>query len=365
MPDQYAGNPNNFPADFSIPDDADPPTAAAVNVALEALGDRTAWLRAFLPQLEIVVVDVPRLTSLGTAVVVPDNVNFAFAWGFGGGGGGGGGAGNPNALQAATGGGGGGGAIASWQLIPPFVLGAFPDGATLEVVPGEGGAGGAGGTGENAGSGGGNGGDSIIAYGGIEYARWRGAGGGHGGQIVDTPGSDIADQAAFIWALGGPPIWTPERIAARKVLSNANFYPDPYRASVLSTPQHGGLGTVGYDSLHATGPTSGRGMPSPQGYAGGVGGGREATMSGSYFSGGGGGGGGGGAISGGGAGGNSSTANNGGPVASPTAGSPGGLGAGGGGGGGTGGSTGSVTGGAGAAGGNGLVILVWLKRGIL
>lgn len=46
MAEQYAGNPNNYPEDYTIPDDADPPTAAAVNVALEALGDRTAYLKS-------------------------------------------------------------------------------------------------------------------------------------------------------------------------------------------------------------------------------------------------------------------------------------------------------------------------------
>lgn len=55
MGSQYAGDPDFFPTDYTIPDDADPPTASAFNVAIEALGDRTAWLKtngnALLPPL--------------------------------------------------------------------------------------------------------------------------------------------------------------------------------------------------------------------------------------------------------------------------------------------------------------------------
>jgi len=46
MSSTYAGNPALFPIDFPIPDDTDPPKAAAINPALEALGDRTANLNA-------------------------------------------------------------------------------------------------------------------------------------------------------------------------------------------------------------------------------------------------------------------------------------------------------------------------------
>lgn len=41
----YAGDDTNFPNQYTIPDDADPPHAGVLNVAFEALGDRTAWLR--------------------------------------------------------------------------------------------------------------------------------------------------------------------------------------------------------------------------------------------------------------------------------------------------------------------------------
>lgn len=44
MGSQYAGDDKAWPDDFTIPDDSDPPTGAAVGVGLEATGDRTAHL---------------------------------------------------------------------------------------------------------------------------------------------------------------------------------------------------------------------------------------------------------------------------------------------------------------------------------
>lgn len=43
MSSQYAGD-DLFPTDYAIPDDSDPRDAASVNVAFEALGDRTKYL---------------------------------------------------------------------------------------------------------------------------------------------------------------------------------------------------------------------------------------------------------------------------------------------------------------------------------
>lgn len=43
MSEQYEGDPI-WPADYPLPDDSASPTAAAVNPAIEALGNRTAWL---------------------------------------------------------------------------------------------------------------------------------------------------------------------------------------------------------------------------------------------------------------------------------------------------------------------------------
>lgn len=46
MSSPYAGNPALFPATYLIPSDGDPRNAVSVNVAFEALGDRTAYLQA-------------------------------------------------------------------------------------------------------------------------------------------------------------------------------------------------------------------------------------------------------------------------------------------------------------------------------
>lgn len=45
---QYAGNAASFPVDFTIVADNTDRTAVSVNVATEALGDRTAWLKAHI-----------------------------------------------------------------------------------------------------------------------------------------------------------------------------------------------------------------------------------------------------------------------------------------------------------------------------
>ena len=46
MPSSYAGDPDLFPTAANIPSDGDEPDAAAWTVSLEALLDRTVWLRA-------------------------------------------------------------------------------------------------------------------------------------------------------------------------------------------------------------------------------------------------------------------------------------------------------------------------------
>lgn len=50
-----------FEASFTLPDDASPPTAAQVNPALEALGDRTKWL--YLRRTSVVLVDTMIVTT--------------------------------------------------------------------------------------------------------------------------------------------------------------------------------------------------------------------------------------------------------------------------------------------------------------
>jgi len=46
MPSPFAGSSATYPSTYLIPSDGDDRNAASVNVALEALGDRTEWLRA-------------------------------------------------------------------------------------------------------------------------------------------------------------------------------------------------------------------------------------------------------------------------------------------------------------------------------
>jgi hypothetical protein len=65
MGTQYPGNPAAFPVDFFIPDDSDDRDAATTNVALEALGDRTAWLAKSM----LVPVGVAGLASLAGTVL--------------------------------------------------------------------------------------------------------------------------------------------------------------------------------------------------------------------------------------------------------------------------------------------------------
>lgn len=75
MGSQYAGDPEVFPADFTIPDDGDPTSASTVNVAFEALGDRTAFAWARLNVL-------PNHAAL-TAIAAPANGMMRFVAGHG------------------------------------------------------------------------------------------------------------------------------------------------------------------------------------------------------------------------------------------------------------------------------------------
>ena len=74
MGTQYAGS-QTFPSDYTIPDDGDPEDAASVNVALEALGDRTAFLRSRLDALA-------NLAAL-TAIAAPTDGLVRLVRGFG------------------------------------------------------------------------------------------------------------------------------------------------------------------------------------------------------------------------------------------------------------------------------------------
>ena len=106
MAELFAGDPTLYPADYTIPDDADPPTAAAMNVGLEALGHRTAYLKALHAAFD--VPPVVYLTGTTTWTAGPHDRRVRLVGCGGGGGGGGGGAGVQGANLLSVGGGGGG-----------------------------------------------------------------------------------------------------------------------------------------------------------------------------------------------------------------------------------------------------------------
>lgn len=75
---QYAGDPAAFPVDFLVPDDGDPPVAS-LGVALEALGDRTAYLKQRVGNRTIAVAATGAVaatfsTSSTADVDIPDMV---------------------------------------------------------------------------------------------------------------------------------------------------------------------------------------------------------------------------------------------------------------------------------------------------
>src|SRR4051812_41306704 len=114
MSSQYAGDSANFPDDYTIPDDSDPPTAAAVNIGLEALGDRTAFLRALLGNAFVPV--YAEFLSDGTVTIPANAAPFCLLEGCGGGGAGGRGGGQfdvAGELKVVSGGGGGGAILQS------------------------------------------------------------------------------------------------------------------------------------------------------------------------------------------------------------------------------------------------------------
>lgn len=51
MSTTYAGDETNFPTDVTLPSDGDPKDASSINVPLEGLADRTAWLKDHIPQV--------------------------------------------------------------------------------------------------------------------------------------------------------------------------------------------------------------------------------------------------------------------------------------------------------------------------
>lgn len=343
MSDPYAGNPALFPATYTIPDDSDPPTASAVNVGLEALGDRTAYLKAHYATPIYV-----EFLGSGSITFPADALPFCLMEGCGGGGGAGGGPANPGASFFASGGGGGGGAVQDVQMC------VIVPGDLYDVTVGAGGAFGADGHDATPGFNGLDGGDSqLVRHSDSHIAgRCSGARGGMEGRINDSDGPAVK-------ALGGAPGHTP--------ISDFSHSFDPTVVKVLceigdwtSVLQHGAHGLTHNFPAHMR---SRGGSSSPQGYAGGASGAANTTNSGSYQGGGGGGGGGAGPYGHGGAGGAGGAPNNAGDsfAAQGTAAADN-TGAGGGGGGASGGATGFTGSGQGGAGGSGRVrLLYWVK----
>lgn len=341
----YEGNPI-WPTAYPLVSDETTPTATQYNPALEALGDRTAYLKDNLTSIESVT-----FTAGYEEIVVPKGATHAIVEGWGGGGGGGKGRESGLVSRASSGGGGGGGAIAGVKIVP------VTEGETLG---GEIGPGGDGGT-VNAGQAGGDTKLTRVSDSAV-LVTFRGAGPGQKGTEADffvqyPPG--VSDAPNYTFGFGGEPVATSTFF---QQLASGTPFANMYRTD---TPQAGGLGTSSHVGL--TSVQMGRGNSSPHGTVGGAGGSGGGDAGAGAFKGGGGGGGGGAGPGGnGGAGGNGSSAvaagssTNGGGGANAAANS----GAGGGGGGGAGGapSAGGV-GGAGGKGGSGWMRVTFIRRG--
>jgi hypothetical protein len=71
---QYAGN-DLFPTDFTIPDDSAPPTASNLLVSIEALGDRTVYLKNRSGEARRISHQVARIiTSPHTTATINGNI---------------------------------------------------------------------------------------------------------------------------------------------------------------------------------------------------------------------------------------------------------------------------------------------------
>lgn len=339
MSEQYAGDPDNYPEDFTIPDDADPPTAAVTNVALEALGDRTEHLRTHSPRLKYTV-----MTASGTWTA-PARVTRALIIGCGGGGGGGKGANGSNGVDDRwiAGAGGGGGALLS--VLPVIIVPA-------SVYNGDIGAGGAGAT--VAGNDGSNGGDTIFRLDATELAVFGGALGGSGARGGHVVG---------LWehfTLGGSPRAGISRLRIGAAAQGVRYDTSDamWAVSTIYIPIEAGSG--GYGAAGSTNPASLDGRKNPSGnFAGGAPGTRGADL-GAARGGGGGGGGGAGPFGAGGAGGNGGSAVVPAGVAGASAAANTGAGGGGGGSGGYA-PAAATAGGNGGNGGSGLLIIVWTE----
>ena len=333
MGSQYAGS-ATFPADFTIPDASDAKDPTSVNIALEALGDRTAWLRAAIPNLKMEI-----FTASGTWTA-PASTTFAILVGVGAGGGGGGGATGNGAVYTCGGGGGGG----AQECVTPI---AVTPGQAYTVAIGAGGAGGA------ANAAGSDGGPTTFQNSGASiFAQFAGGGKGQG------PSGAAGSSTDFCFALGGSPVARRSGSLTSHNYVNADpnlFLPrapgegGPGTSSNNPSPQHG-LGAAGLGFGGNAGTHGAASSPKVGGGAGGGGGGSGIGTN--AF----------GAGVSGGNGGNGGAANSGGAGSAGANGAAGSYGGGGGGGGSGGGGTSQGAGGTGGAGGNGYLIVLWTEK---
>ncbi|MDB4946241.1 MAG: Protein of unknown function precursor, partial [Labilithrix sp.] len=220
----YAGDPNSWPASLPLLADNTPPSAADIDVPLEVLADRTAYLKA----LNVDRYDI--MPSLSGSWTCPEGVYWVdvIAWGGGGGGGCGtpGTSGSPS-TTAPLGGGGGGGAILTRTRCPVV------PGTTYPYFVGAGGSGGAGLAGGNSGANGGTDGtDSIFGpfVGGIIVGR-----GAQGGAAPGSPFGAATNVYPFV--PGGQAVrQTYPQGAVRSATPMASALPLP------PAPQAGGQG---------------------------------------------------------------------------------------------------------------------------
>ena len=336
---------------FQIPSDGDDFDVASVNVALEALADRTQFLQNSIRTVraDSFYIDYasPSVVSASGNLVVPADAIGAVVRGWGGGGGGGGGSYAQGTDGLGAGGGGGGGA-------PEITIPVIPltPNETLACVIGAGGNGGTGGaspaTQPTNGSGGSN--SQITSpTSGIYVFR-----GGGGGGLAPTAYFVSATHNAF--SCGGAPV---SEGPHKGVFVTKN----DITALFSNALQAGGRGAMGDTPSNFLG----RGNGEPKLFAGGTPGsigGASSTYLGGGYGGGGGAGPGGGGVSGG----NGGNGNSAGNASNGAAGSNAGnnTGAGGGGGGGSGcsnnaGNPGAGDGGNGGNGGSGLLVFYWIR----
>lgn len=239
MAHQIAGNPNSFPVSFSIPDDGDARTAASVNVAFEALADRTAFIQGRVGKMEMV-----EFTSSGSWPV-PDGVDKIFAELIGGGGGGGAGGHSGGGGGTRHSGGGAGGAA---HLV--HLLASVEPGSSLQIVAGTGGTGAPANASAQMNLHGGDGGSSSITWtDSLVQTHRRVALGGQGG----TGG----------WRASLPEVWVSPgggTVARGANRGRSGYFTNSAQGGVVPVPCMG-PGEGGWSTTHAASPPQ-HGSPS-------------------------------------------------------------------------------------------------------